>query len=349
MTTTTLTLRTPDDWHCHLRDDMYLSRTVSDTAARFRRAIVMPNLTSPIINVEMAAQYYQRILAHIPQSQIFRPLMTLYLTEQTSETTLRAAKQSEYIVACKLYPAGATTHSAAGVKNIESIYSLLATMEEIDLPLLVHGEVVDSEVDIFIREQKFIDQYLALIIQKFPKLRIVLEHISTRYAVDFVKSAGNYVAATITPHHLLLNRNHIFVGGLRPHYYCLPILKTADDQQALIEAAISGDPHFFLGTDSAPHVKNRKENACGCAGIYSAHAAIELYAKVFADYQSLDKLENFASVFGAQFYKMPINTDTITLVNEAWQVPSELSFGEASLIPLFAGETIPWRLANLAH
>lgn len=339
-----ITLIRPDDWHCHLRDGEFLSRTVADTGARFSRAIVMPNLTSPVTTVTDAAAYRQRILSHLPAGAPFTPLMTLYLTEQLTEATLREAKASGIIFACKLYPAGATTHSAQGITQLNKIYPLLACMEEIDLPLLIHGESIAPDVDIFDREQHFIEHDLVPLLKHFPRLRMVLEHISTRFAVDFVRQGPAQLAATITAHHLWFNRNALFTGGIRPHYFCMPILKRNTDQDALIAAAISGNAKFFLGTDSAPHPQSRKESACGCAGIYSAHTAIELYTQIFAQHQALDQLEKFASLNGAQFYQLPINQSKITLKKMSWRIPQQLSFGSATLIPMLAGETVEWQI-----
>ncbi len=334
----------PDDWHCHFRDGDYLKRTVTDTAKRFARAIVMPNLPQPIINVQQALDYRSRIVNHVPEGVDFTPLMTLYLTDNLSTNDILAAKESEIIFACKLYPSGATTHSVAGVKQIRHIYPILESMEKVDLPLLVHGEVTDPEIDIFEREKFFISQELIPIVKYFPRLRIIFEHISTKEAVEFVHEAPPNVGATITAHHLWYNRNALFKGGIRPHYYCLPILKHVVDQQALIRAAISGNPKFFLGTDSAPHTQSQKESKCGCAGIYSAHAALELYAEIFAQYEALDKLEAFASINGPQFYHLPINQRYITLEKSPWSIPDELPFGDSKVIPMLAGETLNWRI-----
>jgi len=334
----------PDDWHCHLRDGSYLERTVSDEATRFHRAIVMPNLLTPIMTSEDAAAYYQRILQVIPKDSDFTPLMTLYLTDASTPAMIEAAAASDLVFACKLYPAGATTHSDAGITNLETMYPIFETMTKLNLPLLVHGESIDTSVDIFDRETVFLERHLAPIIQRFPKLPIVLEHISTKAAVDFILAANDNVGATITAHHLLYDRNAIFKGGIRPHYYCLPILKRREDQLALRKAATSGHAKFFLGTDSAPHAKDSKENKCGCAGIYTAHAAIELYAEVFEQENALDKLERFASINGAQFYQLPINQNTITLEKAPWKIPDFLPFGKEVLVPLGAGETLQWRL-----
>lgn len=339
-----ITLIMPDDWHCHLRDGDFLARTVADTAARFGRAIVMPNLSPPVTEVAKAAEYRQRILARTPAGSPFTPLMTLYLTEQLTPNTLTEGKHSGVIHACKLYPAGATTHSTAGVRDLSSIYPLLECMQELDLPLLIHGESIDPQVDIFDREQQFIDRQLAPMLKQFPKLRMVMEHISTKKAVDFVQEGPPQLAATITPHHLWYNRNALFVGGIRPHFYCMPILKRRTDQEALLAAALSGNPKFFLGTDSAPHPQAQKESACGCAGIYSAHAAIELYAAIFARHNALERLEKFASIYGAAFYRLPVNNQKITLIKSPWVVPTQLSFGQSTLIPMLAGETLDWRL-----
>lgn len=338
-----ITLIQPDDWHCHFRDGEFLLRTLPDCAQRFHRALIMPNLVPPVTNLESAEKYLARIKKAIPENNVFHPLMTVYLTDNTSADDIIAAKKSGLIIAAKLYPAGATTHSASGVTDIRKIYPVLKTMQDCGLVLCVHGEVV-KDADIFERETLFIETILTNVIRDFPKLKIVLEHISTKNAVDFVATAPATVAATITPHHLLLNRNDLLAGGLRPHYYCLPIVKTRQDQSALIQAAISGNPKFFLGTDSAPHAKNKKESCCGCAGIYSSNTALEIYAEIFEKNKALDKLENFASVFGAQFYELPINKNKITLVKKPWRVPKELDFGQEKLVPLMAGEELQWRI-----
>jgi dihydroorotase len=342
-----LTITIPDDWHCHLRDGDFLPRTVADTARRFARAIVMPNLNPPVTSAMQAQEYRQRILKHVPINCTFTPLMTLYLTEQLSTAELQAAKAGG-ITACKLYPAGATTHSAAGIANLVNIYPLLECLQEMNLPLLIHGESIDPSVDIFDREQRFIDQELAPLLAQFPELRVVLEHISTRHAVDFVSEGSERLAATITPHHLWFHRNALFTGGIRPHYYCMPILKRRSDQESLLKAATGGSPKFFLGTDSAPHPRLRKESDCGCAGIYSAYSAIEIYAQLFEEQQALDKLENFASVNGANFYQLPVNSHKITLEKSPWSIPRELAFGDSSLVPMLAGETIHWRIAGFS-
>jgi dihydroorotase len=340
-----LTITRPDDWHVHLRDGAALKQTCADMARYFGRIIVMPNLTPPVTTVAEAAAYRQRILAAmagLPRQ--CEPLMTLYLTDRTDAAEIQLAAAAEYVHAVKLYPAGATTNSDAGVAELDALLPVLAAMEEADLPLLVHGEVTDHDIDIFDREMVFIDRHLAPMAERFPGLRIVLEHITTRNAVQFVREAGNNVAATITAHHLMFNRNDMLVGGIRPHYYCLPILKRNVHQNELMEAATSGNPKFFLGTDSAPHARGRKETDCGCAGVYTGHAAIEFYAEVFEQLGALDKLEGFASHFGPDFYRLPRNTDSITLRKDAWDVPALLPLGEDQLAPLAAGEAIGWRV-----
>lgn len=340
-----LTITRPDDWHVHLRDGAALANTTADMARYFGRVIVMPNLTPPVITVADALAYHTRILGAMQSlPRQFEPLMTLYLTDTTGREEIYRAAETPELHAAKLYPAGATTNSDAGVAELEALYPVFEAMQEVDLPLLVHGEVTQPEVDIFDRERVFIEQHLAPIVSAFPGLRVVLEHITTQHAVEFVSAASDRMAATITAHHLLLNRNHMLAGGIRPHYYCLPVLKRNTHQQALVAAAISGNPRFFLGTDSAPHSSISKETACGCAGIYSAHAALELYAEVFDAQGALDKLEGFASHFGADFYRLPRNTDTITLRREPWQVPPQLPLGEKTLTPLRAGETVGWRV-----
>ena len=344
---TELTITRPDDWHVHLRDGAALQHTCADMARYFGRVIVMPNLSPPVTTVAAAAAYRDRILesmAGLPRQ--FQPLMTLYLTDRTDAAEIQLAAAADFLHAVKLYPAGATTNSEAGVAELDRLFPTLAAMEEADLPLLVHGEVTDYGVDIFDREKVFIDRHLAPIAKRFPGLRIVLEHITTRDAVAFVREAPANVAATITPHHLLYNRNNMLVGGIKPHYYCLPVLKRNIHQVELMEAATSGNPKFFLGTDSAPHSTPNKETSCGCAGIYSAHAAIELYTEVFERLDALEMLENFASHFGADFYHLPRNTDTITLQKQDWQVPSQLPLGEDTLTPLRAGGTLSWRVSR---
>lgn len=337
-----ITLTAPDDWHVHLRDGDMLAHTVADTAKSFRRAIVMPNLVPPILNAEQALAYKARISQSIPAGQEFEPLMTLYLTDNTSPNDIAAAKSSG-IIACKLYPAGATTNSDSGVTAIERIYPALQAMQDHGLLLLVHGEVTDTDIDIFDREAVFIERILTPLTKDFPGLKIVLEHITTGDAVDFVQGSNDRIAATITAHHLLLNRNHMLVGGIRPHYYCLPILKRQQHQRALIQAATSGNPKFFLGTDSAPHARGKKEASCGCAGCYTAFAALELYAQAFEHADALDKLEAFASHFGPDFYGLPRNREQVRLVREPWQVPASLPLGKDSLVPLMAGDTLNWR------
>jgi dihydroorotase len=342
----TLTITRPDDWHLHLRDGAELAAVVGDTARRFARAIVMPNLKPPVTTTAAAQAYRGRILAALGAGDAFEPLMTLYLTDNTAPDEIRRAKASGIVHGVKLYPAGATTHSDAGVTDIARCAAALEAMAEAGLPLLVHGEVTDSAVDVFDREQAFIDRVLAPLVQRHAGLRVVLEHITTREAAQFVREAPPRVAATITAHHLLLNRNALFAGGVRPHYYCLPVLKREIHRQALVAAAVSGDPKFFLGTDSAPHARAAKETACGCAGIYTAFAGIELYAEVFDAAGALDRLEGFASHFGADFYRLPRNESTITLVREPWTVPASLPLGADVLVPLRAGGRVAWRLAS---
>ena len=342
---TTLTLTRPDDWHVHLRDGVALNTTVPDISRYFGRAIIMPNLVPPVTNAKEAKAYYDRIMAANPAPN-FTPLIVLYLTDQTSAQDIIEAKESGLVVAAKLYPAGATTNSSSGVTDIANIYPVLEAMQEVGMPLLIHGEVTDNEIDIFDREHIFIETILKPLVAKFTDLRIVLEHITTKDAVEFVTNASDNVAATITAHHLLFNRNHMLVGGIRPHYYCLPILKRNIHQQALITAATSGNQKFFLGTDSAPHAQHVKESACGCAGSYTAHAAIELYAEVFEEAGALDKLEAFASINGPTFYKLPINSDTITLVKSPWKVPETIMFGDDEIVPIRAGEEINWQVSD---
>ena len=346
-TVTRLSLVRPDDWHLHLRDGEVLASVLPDTARRFARAIVMPNLKPPVTTTEQALAYRERILAALPENMSFEPLMTLYLTEAgTALSEIAIAKASGAVHAIKYYPADATTNSAFGVTDIKRCYPVFATMEQHDLPLLMHGEVTDPEVDSFDREVVFIERHLVPLVREFPGLRIVLEHITTRAAVEFVRQAPNNVAATITAHHLLLNRNAMFEGGLRPHHYCLPLLKREAHRQALVAAATSGNPKFFLGTDSAPHPRHAKESTCGCAGIYTAHAALELYAEVFEQTGALNRLETFASFHGADFYRLPRNRGTLTLEKRSWVVPNEVRFGGERGVPLRAGGTISWRLAE---
>jgi len=343
----TLTIPRPDDWHVHLRDGDALKAVARFTAERFGRAIVMPNLKPAITSTALAGAYRQRILAALPAGSRFEPLLTLYLTNGTPIEEIDRAKNSGFIHGVKLYPAGATTHSDAGVTDIRQVYGVLARMEEIGMRLLVHGESPQSDVDVFDRETHFIDTVLSPLLERFPALPVVFEHITTARAVEFVRGARGGVAATITPQHLLHNRNAIFSGGIRPHYYCLPVLKREQDRQALLGAATGGNPRYFLGTDSAPHERSTKENACGCAGMFTAHAAIELYAEAFEAAGRLDRLEGFASHFGADFYGLPRHADTITLIKEPWNGPEKLALGGGTLIPYRAGEPIGWRLARL--
>jgi dihydroorotase len=342
-------IRRPDDWHLHLRDGAAMAQVLPFTAARFARAIVMPNLKPPVTTTDAAGAYRERILAALPKDDgkrpRFTPLMTLYLTDRTEPVEIDRAKASGFVHGCKLYPAGATTNADSGVTDIRRVDAVLERMSDLGIPLLVHGEVTARQVDVFDREARFIDEVLAPTVARFPKLRIVFEHITTAQAAMFVASARDGVAATITPQHLLHNRNAIFEGGIRPHYYCLPILKTEPDRAALVEAATSGNPRFFLGTDSAPHAQHTKENACGCAGMFSAHAGIELYAEAFDAAGKLDKLEGFASDFGADFYGLPRNTDRITLVKREWRPPSSYPLAGGQLVPMRAGEPISWELA----
>jgi len=340
-----LTLTRPDDWHLHLRDGPALAAVLPDSARRFARAIVMPNLKPPVTTVALAAAYRERIVAALPAGLDFDPLMTLYLTDDTPADEIDAARACGFVQALKLYPAGATTNSAAGVTDLAKCRATLARMESLGMPLLLHGEVTDPAVDVFDREAVFIERVLAPLHQDFPDLRLVLEHITTTQAVEFVEAAGAGVAATITAHHLLYNRNAMFAGGIRPHHYCLPVLKRERHRLALVAAATSANPKFFLGTDSAPHARSTKESGCGCAGCYTAHAGIELYAQAFDAAGAPDRLEGFASHFGADFYGLPRNEGTITLVNEDWTVPADQPFlGEDPLVPFMAGETIAWRL-----
>ena len=340
-----LTIQRPDDWHVHLRDADALRAVAPFTAARFGRAIIMPNLKPAITTTALAGAYRQRILAALPSGSRFEPLMTLYLTNATPAQEIDRAKDCGFIHGVKLYPAGATTHSQDGVTDIKHVYAALAHMEKIGMRLLVHGESPGIEIDVFDRESHFIDSVLAPLLERFPALPVVFEHITTERAVEFVRTARSGVAATITPQHLLHNRNAIFSGGIRPHYYCLPILKRERDRQALLAAATSGNPRYFLGTDSAPHERSAKEAACGCAGMFTAHAAIELYAEAFEAAGKLDRLQGFASHFGADFYGLPRHAETITLLKEAWTGPQQLAFGGGTLIPYRAGEPIGWRLA----
>ena len=341
--TETLTLTRPDDWHLHVRDGDILRQVVPPSARRFGRAIIMPNLTPPVTTAAQALDYRERIRAAVPEGNGFEPLMTLYLTDNTTPAMIREAA-SAGVVACKLYPAGATTNSDSGVTDIRNIDAALETMAEAGLPLLTHGEVTRAEVDIFDREKVFIDEVLAPLLERLPQLRVVMEHITTADAAEFVKSRKHNLGATITPQHLLFNRNHLLVGGIRPHFYCLPILKRQRHQQALREAATSGDSRFFLGTDSAPHDRSRKETGCGCAGCYSAFAAIELYAHFFEEANALDRLEGFASHHGPDFYGLPRNTGKITLRREPRPIPHVLHQDGHPIVPLNAGEILNWRL-----
>lgn len=343
----TLTINQPDDMHIHLRDLHFLPKTVNDIARVFNRCVVMPNLETPVCTAHDAAQYKERILQALSPSLTLNPLMTLYLTDKTTPSVIEEAKASQVVHACKLYPQGATTHSDKGVTQISILYPALEMMEKLGVPLLVHGEVTDPNVDVFDREQRFIEEILAPLTQRFPNLKVVLEHITTKDAVDFVQSSSALIAATITPHHLMYNRNAMLVGGIKPHYYCLPILKRKSHQDALREAAISSNPKFFLGTDSAPHAKSTKETACGCAGVYSAHAALELYTQIFEDLGALDKLEAFSSHFGADFYNLPRNTKKVTLIKSPWVVPMNYPYGTDTLVPMAAGETLRWQIQTI--
>ena len=344
----TLRLTRPDDWHLHLRDGAALKAVLPFTAARFARAIVMPNLTPPVTRTAQARAYRERILAALPGGAHFEPLMTLYLTDHTTREELTAARASGFIHGVKLYPAGATTHSEAGVTDVARLDGVLEHMAELDLVLQVHGEVTDAAVDVFEREARFIEAVLQPLAERHPRLRIVFEHITTKAALQFVLGARAGIAATVTPQHLLMNRNALFEGGLRPHHYCLPVLKSEPHRAALLEAVAGGTPRLFLGTDSAPHARNTKEVACGCAGIFSAHAGIELYAEAFEAAGALGKLEAFAAFHGADFYRLPRNRDTLTLSREPWQVPAHYPYGTDVLVPLRALGRIPWRVVPSA-
>ncbi|GMV59763.1 MAG: dihydroorotase [Burkholderiaceae bacterium] len=351
MTADTLTITRPDDWHLHLRDGAAMADVLPYTAKQFARAIVMPNLKPPVTTVALAAAYRERIRAALPAGLAFEPLMTLYLTDNTPADEIRRAKESGFVHGVKLYPAGATTHSDAGVTSLAKCARALEAMQAVDLPLLVHGEVTHGEVDVFDREQVFIDEVLEPLRRDFPQLRVVFEHITTQQAVDYVLEARGRIGATITAHHLLYNRNAIFLtpegrAGVRPHYYCLPVLKREPHRQALLRAATSGNPRFFLGTDSAPHPKGDKENACGCAGCFTAASALEMYAMAFEQAGALDKLEAFASFHGPDFYGLPRNRSKVTLERRAWTVPNELKFGDATIVPLAAGEGLPWKVTT---
>ena len=339
-----ITLTRPDDWHLHLRDGVALKAVLPDTARQFARAIVMPNLRPPITTTALAGEYRARILAVLPKGLSFEPLMTLYLTDNTSVDDIKKAKASGFIYGVKLYPAGATTNSDSGVSDLAKCNAALETMQDMGLPLLVHAEVTDSHVDVFDRERVFIDRHMTPLLKRYPELKVVFEHITTKDAAEFVLSTSSNVGATITAHHLLMNRNDMFKGGIQPHHYCLPILKREEHRIALVKVATSGNTKFFLGTDSAPHAKHTKEAACGCAGMYTAHAAIELYAEAFEAANALDKLEAFASFYGADFYGLPRNKDKITLEKTSWLVPNALPLGDDSLVPLRAGQQIHWKL-----
>ena len=339
-----LTITRPDDWHLHLRDGAVLASVAPHTARQFGRAIIMPNLQPPVTTTEQVLAYRERILATIPDGSGFQPLMTLYLTDNTPAAEIRKAKDSGHVFALKLYPAGATTNSDAGVTDLANVSAALEVMAELGLPLLVHGEVTDPDIDIFDREAVFIERHLAPVVQQFPALKVVLEHVTTAHGVDFVLNSGPRVAGTITAHHLLLNRNAIFVGGLNPHAYCLPVLKREKHREALVTAATGGSGKFFLGTDSAPHAQPAKESGCGCAGIYTAHAAIELYATAFEDADALDELEGFASLYGPAFYGLAPNPGKITLVKQEWQLPETYELGDSTVVPLMAGQTLRWKL-----
>jgi dihydroorotase len=339
-----LTLIKPDDWHLHLRDGEHMRAVLAHTARRFGRAIVMPNLRPPVTTTEQALAYRARIRAALPAGARFEPLMTLYLTDRTQPQEIGRARASGAVHAVKYYPAGATTHSESGVTDLKHCYPVFEAMIEHRMPLLVHGEVTDPAVDIFDRERVFIDRILVPLISRFPGLRVVVEHITTREAAQFVENAAPNIAATITAHHLLLNRNALLAGGVRPHLYCLPVIKRETHREALVAAAVSGNPKFFLGTDSAPHARHTKETDCGCAGIFTAHAGIELYAEAFEKAGALERLENFANRYGADYYGLPYNTERITLEKRDAEVPEELPFGPDKIVPFRAGEVIPWRI-----
>ncbi|WP_353193256.1 dihydroorotase [Pandoraea pnomenusa] len=342
--TTELTITRPDDWHLHVRDGAVLKSVLPDSARQFGRAIIMPNLKPPVTTLELAEAYRERILAARPAGNTFEPLMTLYLTDNTPADEIRRAKASGIVHGVKLYPAGATTNSDAGVTDLAKCRGALEAMQEVGMPLLVHGEVTSADIDIFDREKVFIDKVMSPLRRDFPGLKVVFEHITTKDAAEYVASAEGPIAATITAHHLLYNRNAIFTGGIRPHYYCLPVLKRETHREALVKAATSGSTRFFLGTDSAPHARGVKEAACGCAGCYTALHAVELYAEAFDKAGALDKLEGFASFHGPDFYELPRNTDKITLVREDWELPAELPMGDATVVPLRGGEVIGWKL-----
>ena len=337
-----LTIRRPDDWHLHLRDGATLTAVLPFTVRRFARAVIMPNLSPPVTTTAAALAYRQRILVALPAGTDFTPLMTLFLTDATPAEEIDRAAASGAVVGCKLYPAGATTHSAAGVTDIRRLDAVLERMSECSLTLQVHGEATDPDIDVFDREARFIEQTLAPLVERFPRLRVVFEHVTTRAAVEYVCGARAGVAATVTPQHLLLNRNALFKGGIRPHLYCLPVLKREADREALCAVVARGEPRFFLGTDSAPHPRSQKESACGCAGIFSAHAGIELYAEVFEQLGALPRLEDFACGFGADFYGLPRNSGTLTLERRAWTPPASYPLSPGELVPLRAGESLSW-------
>lgn len=342
---TEFTIIKPDDWHLHLRDGAEMASVLPDTTRRFERAIVMPNLRPPVTTTQRAQEYRQRILQAVPAGSSFNPLMTLYLTDNTAPDEIVKAKESGIVHGVKLYPAGATTNSDSGVTDIRKCAKALEAMQSVDMPLLVHGEVTDAEIDVFDREKVFIERIMQPMLRDFPNLRVVFEHITTQDAAEFVAAASANVAATITPHHLLMNRNAMFTGGIRPHHYCLPVLKRETHRRALVKAATSGSAKFFLGTDSAPHAKSAKESDCGCAGMYNAANALELYAEVFEQAGALDRLEGFASFYGADFYRLPRNQSKITLRKQSWTMPASLPFGADELIPLRAGQAVHWQLA----
>jgi len=343
--TQTLTMTRPDDWHLHVRDGAMLQAVIGHTAREFGRAIIMPNLRPPVTTVEQAAAYRERILAALPADSHFEPLMTLYITDNMPASEIVKAKASGFVKAVKLYPAGATTNSDSGVTSFDMVMGTLEKMAELGLPLLVHGEVTDPAVDVFDREAAFIDRILEPLVNRLPQLKVVMEHITTAQAADFILSAPDNIAATVTVHHLLMNRNALFTGGIRPHHYCLPVLKRETHRARLSAAVMSGSRKFFLGTDSAPHARHTKETSCGCAGMYTAHAALPLYAEAFEAAGALDKLEAFASFNGPAFYDLPVNTSTVTLKKESWAVPAEFVAGDDTLVPLRAGEQIHWQLA----
>ncbi len=343
----TISLVKPDDWHLHLRSGPGMRSIVEMSAIQMGRAIIMPNLTPPIINTSQALAYRAEIMEALPVKSNFSPLMTLYLTDKTTIKDIESAAKEPNIVAIKFYPAGATTNSQSGVTSIDKVFPVLEAMQKLDMPLLVHGEVTDENVDIFDREAVFIDKVLEKIVKSFPSLKIVLEHITTKIAVDFILGSSKHIAATITPQHLIANRNHMLVGGIKPHYYCLPVLKRqSPDQKALLKAATSGNPRFFLGTDSAPHERHEKEAACGCAGVFSAYAAIELYATVFESEGAIEKLEGFSSIFGPDFYGLPHNREIVTLERESWKVPMQYEFGGSQVVPFLAGTELSWKLVK---